>query len=86
LAGELSCPGLHWCSLTVCCWATIQFRSSTLLSSPPPLQSARRLCNRRIVSHVQQVICFAFHDSRLLLETCSNAKDLRKIVTMFYLD
>lgn len=45
-----------------------------------------RLCNRDILSHVQQVICFAFHDSRLLLETCQEAKNLRKIVTLFYLD
>jgi len=39
-----------------------------------------------IISHVQQVICFAFHDSRLLMETCQEAKNLRKIVTLFYLD
>ena len=35
---------------------------------------------------MQQVICFAFHDSRLLLETCEEAKEKRKIVTLFYLD
>jgi hypothetical protein len=46
----------------------------------------RRLCNEKIVAEVQQVICFAFHDSRLLLETCRGAKELRKIVTLFYLD
>lgn len=45
-----------------------------------------RLCNMDIISHVQQVICFAFHDSRLLMETCQEAKNLRKIVTLFYLD
>lgn len=39
-----------------------------------------------IISKVQQVICFAFHDSRLLMETCQEAKNLRKIVTLFYLD
>lgn len=39
-----------------------------------------------IISHVQQVICFAFHDSKLLMETCQEAKNLRKIVTLFYLD
>jgi hypothetical protein len=32
------------------------------------------------------VICFAFHDSRLLLETCRLGKEMRKIVTLFYLD
>jgi hypothetical protein len=50
------------------------------------LLEASRICNQKIISHVQQVICFAFHDSRLLLETCHQAKDLRKIVTLFYLD
>ncbi|CAK7340162.1 unnamed protein product [Dovyalis caffra] len=51
-----------------------------------PLIEASRLCNMDIISHVQQVICFAFHDSRLLMETCQEAKNLRKIVTLFYLD
>ncbi|XP_078441158.1 uncharacterized protein LOC144711107 [Wolffia australiana] len=51
-----------------------------------PLIEASRLCNKDIISHVQQVICFAFHDSRLLMETCQEAKNLRKIVTLFYLD
>ena len=37
-------------------------------------------------TQVQQVICFAFHDSRLLLETCAESKDAKKIVTLFYLD
>lgn len=45
-----------------------------------------RLCNMDIISHVQQVICFAFHDSKLLMETCQEAKNMRKIVTLFYLD
>ncbi|XP_017976909.1 PREDICTED: uncharacterized protein LOC18599247 isoform X2 [Theobroma cacao] len=51
-----------------------------------PLIEASRLCNRDIISNVQQVICFAFHDSKLLMETCQEAKSLRKIVTLFYLD
>ncbi|ERN20211.1 hypothetical protein AMTR_s00066p00132200 [Amborella trichopoda] len=51
-----------------------------------PLVEASRLCNMDILSHVQQVICFAFHDSKLLMETCQEAKNLRKIVTLFYLD
>jgi hypothetical protein len=45
-----------------------------------------RLCNTDIISKVKQVICFAFHDSKLLMETCQEAKNLRKIVTLFYLD
>ena len=44
------------------------------------------MCNRDIVNRVQQVICFAFHDSNLLLETCSEAKEHHKAVTLFYLD
>ncbi|GAB4825767.1 hypothetical protein Ancab_008642 [Ancistrocladus abbreviatus] len=51
-----------------------------------PLIEASRLCNMDIISQVQQVICFAFHDSKLLMETCQEAKNLRKIVTLFYLD
>ncbi|KAK1558805.1 hypothetical protein Q3G72_006881 [Acer saccharum] len=51
-----------------------------------PLIEASRLCNMDIISHVQQVICFAFHDRRLLMETCQEAKNLWKIVTLFYLD
>ncbi|XP_074578672.1 uncharacterized protein LOC141835143 isoform X2 [Curcuma longa] len=51
-----------------------------------PLIEASRLCNMDILSKVQQVICFAFHDSRLLLETCQEARKLRKLVTLFYLD
>ena len=33
-----------------------------------------------------QVICFAFHDSSLLLETCRQAKAESKMVTLFYLE
>jgi hypothetical protein len=51
-----------------------------------PLASASRLCNADIVARVQQVICFAFHDSALLLETCEAAKAARRVVTLFYLD
>ncbi|KAK9725284.1 hypothetical protein RND81_05G133900 [Saponaria officinalis] len=51
-----------------------------------PLIEASRLCNMDIISKVQQVICFAFHDSKLIMETCQEAKNLRKIVTLFYLD
>lgn len=56
------------------------------LPASPRCARHRRICNRDILSRVQQVICFAFHDSRLLLETCSEAKEMRKIVTLFYLD
>jgi hypothetical protein len=51
-----------------------------------PLLEASRICNEDIVGRVQQVICFAFHDSNLLLETCQQARQESKIVTLFYLD
>jgi len=51
-----------------------------------PLVEASRICNDVIVGKVKQIIVFAFHDSRLLLETCRNAKSMRKLVTLFYLD
>lgn len=51
-----------------------------------PLVEASRICNRDIIRRVQQIICFAYHDSHLLLETCAEAKEMRKITTLFYLD
>ena len=51
-----------------------------------PLLEASRICNRDIIARVQQVICFAFHDSNLLLETCREAHNETRIVTLFYLD
>jgi shikimate 5-dehydrogenase len=51
-----------------------------------PLAEASTLCNAEIVAKCQQLICFAFHDSETLLETCRQAEDQRKIVTLFYFD
>ena len=50
------------------------------------LIEASRLCNREIIGKVRQVICFLFHDSTLMMETCLEAKQLRKMVTTFFLD
>ncbi|PSB20065.1 DNA recombination-mediator protein A [Phormidesmis priestleyi ULC007] len=50
------------------------------------LAEASALCNREIISRCQQLISFAFHDSRTLLQTCQDAEDQRKIVTLFYFD
>jgi len=50
------------------------------------LLDASRICNQDIVGRVVQLICFVFHDSNLLLETCREAKSIRKIVCLFYLD
>jgi len=50
------------------------------------LAEASALCNQEIISRCQQLICFAFHDSHTLLNTCRDAEEQRKIVTLFYFD
>lgn len=50
------------------------------------LAEASTLCNSAIISRCQQLICFAFHDSRILLKTCKEAEEQRKLVTLFYFD
>lgn len=50
------------------------------------LAEASALCNGEIISRCQQLICFAFHDSQTLLNTCKEAEEQRKIVTLFYFD
>jgi predicted Rossmann fold nucleotide-binding protein DprA/Smf involved in DNA uptake len=50
------------------------------------LAEASAICNRDIVSRCQQLICFAFHDSQTLLQTCQEAEEQRKLVTLFYFD
>ncbi|ALJ69496.1 DNA recombination-mediator protein A [Synechocystis sp. B12] len=50
------------------------------------LGEASTICNREIVSRCQQLICFAFHESHTLLQTCAEAEEQRKLVTLFYFD
>lgn len=50
------------------------------------LGEASTLCNREIIARCQQLICFAFHDSHTLLQTCEEAEEQRKLVTLFYFD
>jgi hypothetical protein len=50
------------------------------------LGEASAICNQEIISRCQQLICFAFHDSNTLRNTCSEAEEQRKIVTIFYFD
>ncbi len=50
------------------------------------LGEASAICNQEIVSRCQQLICFAFHDSHTLLETCRDAEVQRRVVTLFYFD
>lgn len=50
------------------------------------LGEASSICNREIISRCQQLICFAFHDSQTLNQTCEEADEQRKVVTRFYFD
>lgn len=50
------------------------------------LAEASAACNSEIVARCQQLICFAFHDSTTLLNTCREAEEQRKLVTLFYFD
>ncbi|MBW4622403.1 MAG: DNA recombination-mediator protein A [Cyanosarcina radialis HA8281-LM2] len=50
------------------------------------LAEASATCNQEIISRCQQLICFAFHDSNTLMQTCHEAEEQRKVVTLFYFD
>ncbi|MBW4552684.1 MAG: DNA recombination-mediator protein A [Aphanocapsa sp. GSE-SYN-MK-11-07L] len=50
------------------------------------LAEASSLCNQEIIDRCQQLICFAFHDSQTLLQTCQLAEEQHKVVTLFYFD
>ncbi|CAN0234425.1 unnamed protein product [Scytosiphon promiscuus] len=51
-----------------------------------PLDAASRLCNSDLLSRTEQLICFAFHDSKTIIETTKEARSLNMIVTELYLD
>jgi len=50
------------------------------------LAEASAMCNREIISRCQQLICFAFHDSHTLMQTCREAEEQNRVVTLFYFD
>lgn len=50
------------------------------------LAEASAICNQEIISRCQQLVCFAFHESKTLLRTCQEAEEQRKLVTLFYFD
>ncbi len=50
------------------------------------LAEASSICNQEIISRCQQLICFAFHESHTLMQTCREAEEQRKVVTLFYFD
>ncbi len=51
-----------------------------------PLPIASSLCNQEIISHCDQLICFAFHDSETLLASCNNAEEMGKVVSLMFFD
>ncbi|MGB8698190.1 MAG: DNA recombination-mediator protein A [Thermosynechococcaceae cyanobacterium] len=50
------------------------------------LAEASALCNQEIIERCQQLVCFAYHDSRTLLQACHEAETQHKLVTLFYFD
>lgn len=51
-----------------------------------PLDVASQLCNSDILSRCTHFIAFAFHDSDVVLEAVRQAKQLRMITTVMFLD
>ena len=51
-----------------------------------PLPMASTLCNQEIISRCDQLICFAFHDSETLLNSCRSAEDMGKVVSLLFFD
>jgi hypothetical protein len=51
-----------------------------------PLDVASQLCNSDILSRCTHFIVFAFHDSDVVLEAARQAKELRMITTVMFLD
>lgn len=51
-----------------------------------PLDAASRICNSELLAKGDQLIVFAFHDSKTLRETIEEAKAMQLLVTVLYLD
>lgn len=50
------------------------------------LNVASRLCNSKLLSETDQLIAFAFHESKTVIEATKEAKKLEMLVTMLFLD
>ena len=50
------------------------------------LDVASRLCNSKLLSETDQLIAFAFHESKTVIEATKEAKKLEMLVTMLFLD
>ena len=51
-----------------------------------PLPLASSLCNQEIITRCDQLICFAFHDSETLLNSCRCAEEMGKVVSLLFFD
>ncbi len=51
-----------------------------------PLPMASSLCNQEIINRCDQLICFAFHDSETLLNSCRSAEEMGKVVSLLFFD
>ncbi len=51
-----------------------------------PLPMASSLCNQEIINRCDQLICFAFHDSETLLNSCRGAEEMGKVVSLLFFD
>tara|TARA_Y100001970_G_scaffold279784_1_gene387720 strand:- start:6645 stop:7169 length:525 start_codon:yes stop_codon:yes gene_type:complete len=51
-----------------------------------PLPVASSLCNQEIINRSDQLICFAFHDSETILNSCRCAEDMGKVVSLLFFD
>ena len=51
-----------------------------------PLPMASSLCNQEIINRCDQLICFAFHDSETLLNSCRCAEEMGKVVSLLFFD
>lgn len=50
------------------------------------LNVASRLCNSKLLSETDQLIAFAFHESKTVIEATKEAKKLEMLVTKLFLD
>lgn len=50
------------------------------------LDVASRICNSYLISQSDQLISFAFHESRTVIEATKEARELDKLVTVLFLD
>ena len=50
------------------------------------LDVASKRCNRRLITGTEHLVAFAYHDSKTIVQTTVEAKEMDKLVTVMYLD